>query len=168
MAENAHELHSKTEKILNVMDPLRTIDKSFFGGHIEMMVKENYLDAKDGGKQLDDERILYALDIANQFFAKLAKPDPKHRPRDIYLDHLIFELEHIFRTHCNGKPLYPVISDLVQATEDVTKAKRKGVDRETSTWTASRIITRLKRFYRSKENEEYIKRSMESWVRTSQ
>lgn len=166
MAENARELHIRVEKILNVMDPLRTKVKPLCKGGIELFVKGYYRYVDLGGEQLDDYKILYALDIANKFLAKLAKPEPKHRPRDIYLDHLLFELEHEFRTHCNGRPLYPVISNLAQATTDVLKTKRKGVAQETYHWTASRVITRLKRFYRSKENEDYIKRSKESWVKS--
>jgi hypothetical protein len=168
MAENARELHIRVEKMLNVMDPLRTKGKPLCKGGIELSVKGHYRDADLGGDQIDDERIIYALGIVTKFLDKVAKPKPKHRPRDIYLDHLMFELEHKFRSHCDGRPLHPVISDLVQATTDVLKMRSKDSVRETSHWTASRVITRLKRFYRSKENEDYIKRSKESWVKTPQ
>lgn len=166
MAENACELHNKIEKILNTMDPLRIKGKPLCKGFMELFVKGHYRDSDLGGDQIDDEKIIYALGIATQFLDKLAKPNPKHRPRDIFLDHLMFELEHQFRTHCNGRPLYPVISDLAQATTDVLKVRRKEGGQKTSPWTASRVVTRLKRFYRSKENEEYINRSKESWVKT--
>ncbi len=168
MAGNARELHIRVEKILNSMDPLRTKVKPRCKGSMELLVKGHYRDEDLGGDQIDDEKIIYALGIVTQFLDKVAKPKPKHRPRDIYLDQLMFELEHKFRSHCDGRPLYPVISDLVQATTDVLKMRSKDVDRETSHWTASRVITRLKRFYRSKENEVYIKKSMESWVKTPQ
>jgi len=166
MAGNARELHIRVEKILNSMDPLRTKVKPLCKGGIELFVKGHYRDANLGGDQIDDERVIYALDIVTQFLDKLANPKPKHRPRDIYLDQLMFELEHKFRRHCDGRPLYPVISNLVQATTDVLRTRSKDNDRNTSHWTASRVITRLKRFYRSKENEDYIKRSKESWVKT--
>lgn len=148
MAENAHELHKKVGKVLDTMDPLRKTDKRRSKGSMEVWAKGYYRDVEFGGNQLDDENILYALDIAAKFLDKMAEPNPSNRPQDIILDLLLSELENKFRKHFEDRPLYPVIADLVQATTDVLKKGNREGEVTDPPWTTARVITRLKRFHR--------------------
>lgn len=148
MADNAHELHIKVQKLLNAMDPHRTKGNPVCKGSMELRAKGHYRDVEFGGDQLDDEKIFYALDIAAKFLDKMAEPKPSNRPQDIYLDLLISDLESDFRKHFEGRPLYPVIADLVQVTTDVLSKGKDGTDGPDASWTTARVITRLKRYHR--------------------
>jgi len=150
MAENARELHVRIPKILDSMDPLRTRGKPLSKGSMELWGKGYYKDAEFGGDQLDDEKILYALNISTKFLDKLARPEPSNRPQEIFLNLLLSDLENKFRKHFNGRPLYPVIADLVQATTDVMMKGNNRGERTDSAWTTSRVITRIKRYRRQR------------------
>lgn len=148
MADNAHELHKKVQRLLNVMDPHRTKGKPLCKGSIELWAKGHYRDVEFGGDQLDDEKIFYALDITAKFLDKMAEPNPSNRPQDIHLDLLISDLESNFRKHFEGRPLYPVIAGLVQVTTDVLSKGNNGADGPDASWTTARVITRLKRYHK--------------------
>ena len=77
MAENARELHNRIEKILNVMDPLRTKGKPLCKGGIELFVKGHYRDADLGGDQIDDERIYIRTRYCHSILGQIGKTKTK-------------------------------------------------------------------------------------------